>query len=216
MYIPIIFREDRLKVQHNLIKEHPLGVLITYGNGGLNANLVPFLVYETDGLYGVLRAHVARNNTQVPELEAASECLVVFEGPQCYISPSLYQTKEVNSKVVPTWNYSTVQAWGVPRLVDDPSWLRSHVGDLTRMHESSSKSKPWKISDAPADFIASQLTHIIGIEIPIDRIEGKWKMSQNRPKEDQISVIAGLDTQGGASASVAALISKLQHTPQDE
>jgi transcriptional regulator len=208
MYIPPSFREDRLEVQHNLIREHPLGLLITHRNG-LNANLVPFLIYGAAGPYGTLHAHLACHNAQVGELEMTSECLIVFQGPQCYISPSLYQTKQVNLKVVPTWNYVTVHAWGVPRLIDDPYWLRRHVGDLTRQHEAS-RPIPWQVSDAPADFIASQLNQIIGIEIPITKIEGKWKMSQNRPKADQASVIAGLRAQSGSSASVAELVAKLQ------
>ena len=148
MYQPPHFREDRIEVQHALIRAQTLGLLITAGRDGLQANLVPFLI-DTDGSErGTLRAHLARANPQWHELAAVAECLVVFQGPHQYISPSLYPTKHEHGQVVPTWNYITVHAWGQPRVIDDVAWLRRQVDDLTS-HKESSRSAPWFVSDAP-------------------------------------------------------------------
>ena len=135
MYQPPHFREDRIEVQHGLIRSHPLGLLITAGPGGLQANAIPFLVYSDQSTHGTLRAHMARGNPQWRELAAVKECLVVFQGPQLYISPSLYPTKQEHGKVVPTWNYVTVHAWGAPRVVDETAWLRRQIEDLTNQNE---------------------------------------------------------------------------------
>ena len=202
MYQPPHFREDRLDVQHALIRTHALGLLITAGPGGLQANNIPFLIDATASAQGTLRAHLARANPQMDELAAVSECLVVFQGPQHYISPSLYPTKQETHKVVPTWNYITVHAWGAPRVIDDADWLRAQVGELTESQEQK-RAAPWQVSDAPETFIASQLKGIIGIEIPIARIEGKWKVSQNRPAVDQAGVAAALRGEGGDAAAMA-------------
>lgn len=203
MYQPQHFREDRLAVQHALIREHALGLLITAGPGGLQANHIPFLIDATASERGTLRAHLARANPQWRELSAVDECLAVFQGPQTYISPSLYPTKHEHGKVVPTWNYITVHAWGRPQVIDDPVWLRRQVDDLTA-HNESSRTAPWYVSDAPAEYIAAQLKGIVGIEIPIARIEGKWKVSQNRPAVDRAGVAAGL--RGGDAETMAALV----------
>ena len=195
MYQPPHFREDRLQVQHALIREHPLGLLVTAGLSGLQANSIPFLI-DAGSERGTLRAHLARANPQWHELSAVDECLVVFQGPQTYISPSLYPTKQEHGKVVPTWNYITVHAWGRPHVIDDAAWLRRQVEDLTA-HNEASRAAPWLVSDAPEDYLAAQLKGIVGIEIPIARIEGKWKVSQNRPAIDRAGVVAGL--RGGSS-----------------
>jgi transcriptional regulator len=195
MYQPPHFREDRLAVQHALIRAHPLGLLITAGPAGLQANAVPMLIDADASEKGMLRAHVARANPQLQELAAVEECLVVFQGPQRYITPSWYATKAETEKVVPTWNYITVHAWGRPRVVDDAGWLRQQVGELTQSQENA-RAEPWAVGDAPAEFIAAQLRAIVGIEIPLARIEGKWKVSQNRPAVDQAGVIAGLRAEG--------------------
>jgi transcriptional regulator len=195
MYQPPHFREDRLAVQHALIRAHPLGLLITAGPAGLQANQVPMLIDSGASENGTLRAHLAHANPQLEELASARECLVVFQGPQRYITPSWYPTKRETGKVVPTWNYITVHAWGRPQVIDDAAWLRKQVGELTASNENA-RSAPWAIDDAPADFIASQLRAIVGIEIPITRIEGKWKVSQNRPAADREGVIAGLRGEG--------------------
>ena len=191
MYQPPHFREERLDVLHALIRSHPLGLLITAGPGGLQANHVPLLLDANSSERGTLRAHLARANPQVLELAAVSECLVVFQGPQHYISPSLYPTKHETGKVVPTWNYITVQAYGAPRVVDDAGWLRQQIGDLTR-HQEGPRAAPWQVEAAPDSFIAAQIKGIIGLEIPLARLDGKWKVSQNRPAIDQVGVAAGL------------------------
>jgi transcriptional regulator len=190
MYQPPHFREDRLDVQHALIRACSLGVLVTAGPSGLQANHLPFLI-DPGPERGTLRAHLARANPQAAELAAAPECLVVFQGPQHYISPSLYPTKRETGKVVPTWNYITVHVWGRPQLIEDATWLRQQIDDLTRHHEAP-RAEPWNVSDAPELYVAAQVKGIIGLEIPIGRIDGKWKVSQNRPAADRAGVAAGL------------------------
>ena len=207
MYQPPHFREDRPEVQHELIRNHPLGLIITSGPGGLQANQVPCLVYPGESAHGTLRAHLARGNPQWKELAAVEQCLVVFQGPQRYITPSWYVTKQQTGKVVPTWNYVTVQAWGRPRVIEDAAWLRRQIEDLTDLNEGRFP-EPWKVSDAPESYVQSQIKGIIGIEIPIDRIEGKWKVSQNRPEQDRAGVVAGLRGSGESAATMAALVAE--------
>lgn len=207
MYQPPHFREDRLEVQHALIRAHPLGLLITAGAGGLQANQIPFLVDTSASERGTLRAHLARANPQLKELASVDECLVVFQGPQHYISPSLYATKRETGKVVPTWNYVTVHAWGTPRVMDDASWLRRQIDDLTR-HAESTRDPPWHVSDAPEEFIAAQVKGIVGLEVPIARIEGKWKTSQNRPAADRDGVVAGLRGTGDGGDIMADIVAE--------
>ena len=205
MYLPAAFRDDRIESQHELIRSHPLATLITAGAGGLMANPLPFLLHADGGDKGVLRAHLARANPQCRELQSVDEALVVFQGPQAYVSPSLYASKREHGKVVPTWNYATVHAWGRPRLIDDKGWLRALVEALTRIHEAP-RSEPWAVDDAPADYIDSMLQAIVGLEIPIARIEGKWKVSQNRPPADRQGVADGLGGDGEAGRAMAALV----------
>jgi len=205
MYQPTHFREDRIEVQHALIRAHSLGLLITAGPGGLQANHVPFLVDADGPERGTLRAHLARANPQLDELAAVTECMVVFQGPQTYISPSLYPTKHEHGKAVPTWNYITVHAWGRPRVSDDPVWLRRQIEDLTA-HKEETLAAPWKVSDAPESYVASQIKGIVGVEIAIARIEGKWKVSQNRPAVDLAGVVAGL--RNGGDEVMAALVAE--------
>ncbi|MGH6663602.1 MAG: FMN-binding negative transcriptional regulator [Pseudolabrys sp.] len=207
MYQPPAFREDRLEVQHALIRARPLGLLISAGPGGLMANLLPFLVDTGNGAHGTLRVHMARANPQWRELEALEECLIVFQGPQDYVTPSWYATKRETGKVVPTWNYATVHAWGRPRVMSDDVWLRRQIEDLTRSREGL-RPAPWAVDDAPADFVAMQMKAIVGIEIPIGRIEGKWKMSQNRPELDRVGVVEGFRMQGEAGEAMAALVAE--------
>ncbi|MDB5838147.1 MAG: FMN-binding negative transcriptional regulator [Herminiimonas sp.] len=208
MYLPPAFREDRIDVQHDLIRTHPLGLLITAGPGGLMANPVPFLVYAEEGGRGTLRAHVSRANPVLQELAAVPECLIVFQGPQHYVTPSWYATKEESGKVVPTWNYVTVHAWGAPRVVDDGAWLRRQLEDLTRSQERA-RPAPWSIDDAPGDFIAAQMKGITGVEISITRVEGKWKLSQNRLEADRQGVADGLRTQSESGKAMADLIAAM-------
>lgn len=190
MHCPSMFKEERLDVLHNLISAHPLATLITAGSNGLMANLIPFTLH-VGGEHGILRAHLARGNKQLDALREGAEALVVFQGPECYVTPSWYPSKAENGKVVPTWNFAMVQARGNPQVFDDATWVRAQIDEMTNNHESQ-RERPWKVSDAPEDFIAVQLKAIVGIEIPISSIEGKWKVSQNRLPADRQGVIDGL------------------------
>ena len=207
MYQPPHFREDRRDVQHALIKAHSLGLLITAGPEGLQANYIPFLIDAQASDNGTLRAHLARANPQLRELAAVEECLVVFQGPQAYVSPSLYPSKRETGKVVPTWNYITVQAWGRARVMDDANWIRGQIDDLTR-HKEADRAAPWNVADAPDTFLTSQIKAIVGLEIPILRIEGKWKVSQNRVAPDAAGVAAGLRGEGEEADAVAAAVAE--------
>jgi len=195
MYRPAFFREDRIDILYGLIRAHPFAQLVTVGAQGLEANPLPMLIDPEASPNGTLRGHLARGNGQVAALREGAEALVIFQGPQAYISPAWYPGKAEHGKVVPTWNYVAVHAWGKPKVIDDPAWLRRLVGDLTDRHEHG-RPNPWSVDDAPEDFIAAQLKAIVGIEIPIDRIEGKWKVSQNRSEPDRRGVVEGLRAAG--------------------
>lgn len=184
MYLQPLFKEDRIEVLHRLVRERPLAVLVTLGSGGLNANHIPFELDPEPAPLGTLRGHVARANPLWKDFSAAVEALAVFQGPQTYVSPSWYATKQATGKVVPTWNYAVVHAYGPLTIVEDTAWLRALVEALTNRHEAAS-ADPWRVSDAPEDFVALQLRAIVGIEIPVTRLEGKWKASQNRPAADR-------------------------------
>jgi transcriptional regulator len=194
MYQPPHFRDETRAAQQGLIRAYPLGLLITGGAAGLIADPVPFRLDES-GPHGTLRAHLARANPHWQAMAEAEECLVVFQGPQGYVTPGWYASKREHGWVVPTWNYATVHARGRPRVIEDADWLRRQVADLTTLRETP-RAAPWAVDDAPAPFVAAQLRAIIGIEIPITRIEGKWKMSQNRPEADRAGVVAGMRADG--------------------
>jgi transcriptional regulator len=203
MYQPPHFREDRVEVQHDLIRAHPLGLLITSGPSGLLANPIPFVIYSDASAHGTLRAHLSRGNPHWRELMAVEQCLIVFQGPHEYITPSWYPSKHEHGKAVPTWNYVTVHAWGRPAVTEDAGWLRRQLEDLTSLKEGT-RPAPWLVSDAPAPYLAAQMKGIVGVEIPIDRIEGKWKASQNKAEVDRAGVVAGLRSEYGESAKVMA------------
>lgn len=205
MYRPPAFREDRLEVLQALIESHRLGTLVTYGPEGLNANLVPFTLDRTRGQYGVLRAHLAKANEQQAALASGAEALVIFQGAESYITPSWYPSKAEHGKVVPTWNYVMVEARGVPQIIDDTVWLHTQISELTASQEAV-REHPWAVADAPDAYIEAQMRGIFGIEIPITRLEGKWKTSQNRPEADRQGVAEGLTTEGGHD--MAALVAK--------
>lgn len=192
MYQPPHHRDDRLEIQHSLIETHPLGLLITSGADGPLANALPFLLQRKGGPLGTLQAHMARANGQWHNLESQN-VLVVFQGPQAYVSPSFYETKRETGKVVPTWNYVMVQARGLAKLHTTAEWLNAQIEALTARHERN-RSPSWAVCDAPRTFIESQLRGIVGIEIEIQSIEGKWKVSQNRPGADRHGVAEGLAT----------------------
>lgn len=206
MYLPAHFREERGEVLQALIRRHPLATLVTMGADGLIANHIPLEWDPEPAPHGSLVGHVARGNPQWRDRRPEIEALAIFQGPDSYVSPSWYATKRETGKVVPTWNYAVVQARGLLIVHDDPVWLRALVRRLTDRHESGFAA-PWKVSDAPDDFIDRQLKAIVGIEIPIRQIEGKWKMSQNRPETDRRGVAEGLEARGDAtSAEVADLV----------
>lgn len=205
MYRPPAFREDRPEVLRALIEEHRLGTLVTHSTAGLEVNLVPFTVDWTAGPRGTLKAHLAKANEQFAALTAGTEALVIFQGPETYITPSWYHSKAEHGKVVPTWNYVVVEVRGRSRVIDDAGWLRAQIGELTAAQEAT-RQHPWAIDDAPAAYIESQLKGIFGIEIPIERIEGKWKTSQNRPEADRAGVVEGLRSDG--ASEMAAIVAK--------
>lgn len=191
MYEPPLFRQNDPAELHGLIRAHPLGLLITHGAGGLVANAIPFLIDAAASTRGTLRAHLARANAQVAALREAEEALVVFQGARHYISPSWYPTKAETHKVVPTYNYLIVQARGKPVVIEDAPWLRAQLEALTKSQEANHE-QPWSVADAPADFIAQQMQAIVGLEIEIADIRGKWKASQNRGEADRAGVVLGL------------------------
>jgi transcriptional regulator len=203
MYLPKQFEETRVEVLYELIRACPLGTLVTLTAGGLDANHIPFEVHPDPRPFGTLRAHVARANPVWRDTSPGTGALVVFHGADTYISPAWYPSKRETGMVVPTWNYVVVHAHGMPRFIDDRVWLRSFVEQLTDRHEAQ-RPEPWKVTDAPADYIERQLGAIIGLEIPITRLAGKWKVSQNRPAEDRAGVVEGLRREGGDSAGTMA------------
>ena len=205
MYEPPLHRQEDLAAEHELIRSYPLGLLISHGPSGLLANAIPFLIDAEASRFGTLLAHVARANPQWKDLQVAEEALVVFQGVDHYISPSWYETKRETGKVVPTWNYLIVQARGRPRVIEDAGWLRMQIEALTRKKESE-RAAPWAVSDAPGDFVAAQIRQIVGVEIEIADIKGKWKVSQNRKAEDRAGVVAGLEAEDDPEAVEMARI----------
>jgi transcriptional regulator len=213
MYQPPHHREDRLEVQQALIRAHPLGTLITFGAGRLEANFIPFLLDATCGPNGLLQGHLARANGQWRDYDPRIEALVVFQGPESYITPSWYATKAETGKVVPTWNYAVVQARGPLRVIDDRDWLRAQVEALTRSQEAR-RDHPWAVGDAPEAFVEAQIKGIVGLEIPIAHIEGKWKVSQNRPEADRLGVVDGLAASGDATSGAMAELVRSTREPR--
>jgi transcriptional regulator len=189
MYTPSHFSENRLDVLQALVAAHPLGTLVTHSDAGLDADHIPFeLAAPTpDAPFGTLRAHVARANP-LWRL-AGTPVLAVFQGASAYVSPSLYEEKPLSGKVVPTYNYAVVHAHGVLRAIEDPEWILALLQRLTTHHEAP-RAMPWSVADAPPDYIATMLKAIVGIEIPLDSLRGKWKLSQNRSPADQEAVAA--------------------------
>jgi transcriptional regulator len=190
MYIPKANKEDRISVIHKLMEDQPFASLITMGSSGLFASHIP-MVLEQNGAMGRLKGHISRANTQWRDYNPSVEALAIFFGPQHYITPNWYTEKQETGKVVPTWNYVVVHAYGHLKMVEDTEWLMAHLTSLVSIHEAESPV-PWKISDAPADYISSQIKGIVGLEMEIQRLEGKWKVSQNRSAEDRSGVAHGL------------------------
>jgi transcriptional regulator len=203
VYRPSHFVEDRAEVLHRLIRDHPLATLVTLGSGGLNAEHVPLEIDPDPPPFGTLRGHFARANPVWKSYSAETDVLAVFQGPQAYVTPSWYPTKQESGKVVPTWNYMVVHAHGPMQTIDDPAWLHAFLTKLVDRHEST-RPDPWRITDAPDEFIAMQLRAIVGFEIPLARLEGKWKVSQNRLPADRAGVMDGMLGSGCPDAKALA------------
>jgi transcriptional regulator len=195
MYLPAHFEERRADVLHDLVRSHPLGQMITMDSGGaLQADSIPFVLDADAGAAGgagILRGHVARANPVWRATRTDVESLIVFQGPHGYVSPGWYPSKLEHGKAVPTWNYVTVQARGTLRAIQDPEWLRALVTRLTQAHEAG-QARPWAVTDAPPDYIDAMLRAIVGIEITLTSLVGKWKVSQNRSAADRDGVVQAL------------------------
>ncbi len=205
MYTPKQFDEPNVEIMHELVRAHPLATLVTLSASGLNANHIPFHLSALPAPFGMLQGHVARANPILSDLENNREVLAVFHGPDTYISPSWYATKKATGKVVPTWNYAVVHAYGHMRVVDDAAWLRVQLEALTT-HNEASFAEPWAVADAPHEFTEKLIGSIVGIEMVISRLSGKWKVSQNQPQQNQASVIAGLKASGQQDSLAMALL----------
>lgn len=211
MYIPRLNAETRPDVVFDYMDAHPLAALVSAGAGhGLVATHLPVVVRRDVGAHGTLEGHVARANPQhahVAALAPGAEVLVIFSGPDAYVSPNWYASKAEHGRVVPTWNYVAVHAYGTARVSDDETFLREHLQRLVSRHEASQPA-PWTMDAAPADYIAAQLRAIVGVEITLTRVEAKWKMSQNRPPADIDGVVAALAQSGHpADREVADVVS---------
>jgi transcriptional regulator len=200
MYLPRHFEQHDRAALAALMRERPLATLVVATPSGPSADLIPLEYVADAGPQGTLRGHVARANPLWQH--AGAQALVVFTGPEAYVSPGWYAAKREHGKVVPTWNYTMVQARGILRAVDDAAWLRALVGRLTDHHEAA-QATPWQVGDAPDEFVAQMLRAIVGIEITLDTLQGKWKISQNRSVADRDEVAAGLDA---TQPEMAALV----------
>ena len=210
VYTPRYFAEDDLPTLLAFIEEHPLAAVVTGSmTDGLVANHLPLVLDRATGPMGTLVGHFARANPHSRCLtDGPLAALVIFTGPDAYVSPEWYGTKEETGRVVPTWNYVAVHAFGTLRLNDDPQSLRAHLEMLTHRHEAD-RARPWHITDAPGDYIAQQMQAIVRVDLQIDRLEGKWKMSQNRADVDIAGVIRGLGASNAAGdQAVAAIVSE--------
>ena len=205
MYILAHFEETRLDVMYQLIHAHPFAALVVLTEDGLIANHLPFYLSASEGEFGMLRGHVARANSVWQNFRSEQEALVIFSGGQQYITPSWYPTKKDTGKVVPTWNFVAVHAYGSLQIRQDAAWIRSHLEALTNQHEATIASD-WAVSDAPADYIERMMGMVVGIEIPVTRLQGKWKVSQNQPEQNRDGVIQGLRELGGVQCPMASLV----------
>jgi transcriptional regulator len=196
MYQPDQFRVEDVPQMHALMRARPFATLVSAGSLGLYASHLP-TVLKDEGQFGVIECHLARANPHCKELATVEEALMIFQGPEGYITPNWYPSKAQHGKVVPTWNYAVVHAYGRPEVMDDASWLRRHVGELTAQQEHSA-AKPWHVSDAPESYVHGMLRAIVGFRFVVTRLEGKWKMSQNREMQDREGVVKGLGVRAQA------------------
>ena len=215
MYQPSRFKSTDLAAMHQLMRAHPLATIVTLTVNGINANHIPLHLSPDAGEFGTLRGHVARANPIWQDFNADVDTLVIFQGPDCYISPSFYPAKQEDGKVVPTWNYAVVHAYGKLQVFDDAAWVRANLEALTTQHEATTPH-PWAVADAPAEYIDNLVTAIVGIELVIGKISGKFKMSQNQNARTQASVVTGLQQRGDAAAlAVAAIVQQISQPTTD-
>jgi transcriptional regulator len=209
MYRPDHFRVDDVAQMHALMCARPFATLVSAGPSGLYGSHLP-TVLKNEGEFGVIECHLARANPHCEELTAVREGLMIFQGPEAYITPNWYATKAETGKVVPTWNCAVVHAYGRPEVKDDAVWLRRHVGELTAQQEKA-EVRPWDVSDAPERYVEIMLRGIVGFRFVITRLEGKWKMSQNRGMPDRAGVVEGLGQRGAADdAEIATYVARQQ------
>jgi transcriptional regulator len=207
MYVPDHFRVEDLAQMHALMRGRPFAALVSAGSAGLYASHLP-TVLKDEGTYGTIECHLARGNPHWRELAEGGEALMIFTGPEGYITPNWYPTKAETGKVVPTWNYAVVHAYGRPEVKDDRDWLRRHVGELVDQQERT-EAMPWKLSDAPDSYIDVMTRGIVGFRFEITRLQGKWKMSQNRQTQDWEGVVQGLEARAsGDDLEIAAAVAQ--------
>lgn len=205
MYVPRPFAEPRPEVLHAFLRQYPLAALVSVSADGLTASHVPLLL---DANAGVLRGHLARANPHWRALAESPSVLALFTGPEHYVTPSWYPSKAEHGKVVPTWNYTAVHVSGRARVFEDKAELLAFLERLTAEQESAF-AQPWRVEDAPSEYVANLADAIVGVEIAIERVEGKWKLSQNRPEVDRAGVLHGLEElDSERSRSVADLMKK--------
>lgn len=206
MYLQPQFEEARTDVLQQLIRAHPLATFVTLMGSEIVVNHMPFLIATDVGEFGTLKGHIPRTNPVWSAFHGGQEAVAVFQGPQSYITPSWYPSKCAHGRVVPTWNYAVVHVRGRPRIIEDANWLLAHLTELTDEHEFR-EAHPWKLSDAPEDFTQQMIARLVGIELPIGSITGKWKVSQNRPIDDRLAVATGLRSRGDdVSRAMADLV----------
>lgn len=215
MYVSKHHAQSDFAEAQALIEAHPLGAWVAPGSDGLVANHVPFLLDRSRGEFGTLMGHVSRANPVWKQLPESQHSVVMFQGPQSYITPGWYPSKQEHGKVVPTWNYTVAHAHGVARVITEEAWLRDMLVRLTAVHEAS-RPLPWQVTDAPAEFIDKLLRAIVGIEIPIERLVGKLKASQDEASQDRLGTFAGLAAEGTENAvAMASLVERAMSGPED-
>ncbi|MNE07826.1 Protease synthase and sporulation protein PAI 2 [compost metagenome] len=202
MYLPSHFAAADPEALHQLVRAHPLGALVTHGEQGLDANHLPFEFDAGEGEHGVLRAHVARNNPLWQEVKEGDEVLVIFKAVDGYVSPSWYPSKQAHHQQVPTWNYAVVHAHGRIRVRDDARFVRRLLASLTRVHEAAEPA-PWKMADAPRDYIEAMVQAVVGIEIEVSQLVGKFKLSQNKEEGDRLGAVDALQAKGQTALAAA-------------
>lgn len=211
MYIPNHFSAPDTAALHALIRAYPLATLVSMSEDGFNANHIPLRLDVTTGSQGTLAGHIARANPLWKDIARNNQMLAIFHGPDVYVTPSWYPGKAQTQRAVPTWNYVAVHAHGIVTMIEDRQWLRTHLSLLTADHEAQFK-QPWRLEDAPADFIERLMTAVVGIEMKITHLTGKWKVSQNQSVENQAGVIQGLrESHITEQCAMATIMENINH-----